>query len=258
MSGSSVPDFSAEVYAAVDRALKQHPPLNPSHWDSIAEYVNDEYDPLKRPDVIGYLILGSYRRGFRERLRAAQHEIEKSRTSTYPVVLGDTPEIDLIPDDLSFFLRFHLLATGADEIIGVYEKDSGGESPELGKVTATYFDDVRVLPRGYTGLSNEALNTPMDVKEAATEIYQAEELADAQKRNELVGLLETARQEGIDVTQEEIVDHLKDRDADSPGYSWVHLCEFRRLERVGRCHAWQLNQKLRDTARSLPSRHPPD
>lgn len=258
MSDERIPGHGAAVYAAVDRALKEHPPLDPSQWDNIAEYVNDEYDPLKRPDVIGYLILGSYRRGFRERLRAAQHEIEKSRTSTYPVVLGDTPEIDLVPDDLSFFLRFHLLATGADEIIGIYEKDSGGESPELGKVTVTYFDDIRVLPRGYTGLSADALTTPMAVKEAATEIYHAEEQTNAQKRKELRGILETARQKGIDITEAEIVDHLKDRDADSPGYSWVHLCEFRRLERVGRCHAWQLNQELRDTARSLPSQHPPE
>ncbi len=258
MSDTSVPDISSEVYAAVDQVLKEHPPLNPSQWDNIAEYVNDEYDPLKRPDALGYLILGSYRRGYRERLRAAQHEIQKSRTSTYPVVLGDTPEIDLLPDDLSFFLRFHLLATGADEIIGVYEKDSGGESPELGKVTATYFDIVRVLPRGYTGLTSDALNTPMAIKEAATEIYQAEELTDAQKRKELHGLLETARQGGIDITEDEIVEHLKERDADSSGYSWVHLCEFRRLERVGRCHTWQLNRELRDIARSLPSQHPPD
>jgi hypothetical protein len=220
--------------------------------------VNAEYNPLKRPNVLGYLILGSYRRGFRERLRAAQHEIEKSRTTTYPVVLGDTPDIDGIPDDLSFFLRFHLLATGSDEILGIYEKDSGGESPELGKVTATYFGDARVLPRGYTGLSRDALDTPMAIKEAATEIYLADDLTDDQKQTELSGLLETARQEGIDITAAEIVDHLKQRDVDSPGYSWVHLSEFRHLERVGRCHAWQLNSELRDTARSLPSQYPPN
>lgn len=258
MTDKSVPGQSPEVYDAVDRALKEGKKLSPSQWNSIAEYVNAEYDPLKRPKVLGYLILGSYRRGFRERLRAAQHEIEKSQTSTYPIVLGDTPEIDNIPDDLNFFIRFHLLATGADEIIGVYEKDSGGESPELGKVTAIYFDNVRVLPRGYTGLTTEALDSPEAVTEAATEIYQAEERTDAQKQKELRGLLETARQEGVDISTTEIIDHLKERDADSPGYSWVHLCEFRRLEREDRCHPWQLNRELRDTARSLPSQYPPD
>lgn len=258
MSDRNETNLEQDVYRAVDRALKKHSPLTPAQWDSIAEYVNAEYDPLKRPNVLGYLILGSYRGEYRKRLRATQHEIEKSRTSTYPVVLGDTPEIGQVPDDLDFFLRFHLLATGADEIIGVYEKESGGESPELGTVTTTYFDIVRVLPRGYTGLEEDSLDTPMAVKEAATEIYHADDLSDTRKRQELRGLLETARQDGIGIEADDIVEHLQDRDVDSPGYSWVHLCEFRRLERVGRCHPWQLNEELRDIARSLPSQHPPD
>lgn len=255
---SRVPDFSQAVYTAVKRALKGRSTLTTSQWDNIAEYVNAEYDPLKRPDVLGYLILGSYRSGYRQRLRATQHEIEKSQTSTYPVVLGDTPDIQGIPKELNFFLRFHLLATGADEILGVYEKDSGGESPELGKVTATYFTETRVLPRGYTGLVADTLDSPTAVKEAAAEIYLADGPTDEQKRAELQGLLENARQNGVEISAEEIVAHLKQRDVASPGYSWVHLCEFRRLEREGRCHPWQLNQELRDIARNLPAQHPPD
>jgi len=253
--GPHVPDFSTDVYAAIRRALQGTDQFSPGDWDAIAKYVNEEYQPLKRSGVIGYLLLGSYRGGFRQRFRSVHHELEK-HTRAYPVVLGDTPDIPGISGDLEFFLKYHLLATGADEIVGIYEKDSGGESPELGKVTALYFEDFRVLPKGYIGLDQDALDSPQAVKEAATQIYQADDLVSDQKEKELAQLVADAQDEGVSITEQEVVEHLKKRTVSSASYSWVHLAEFRRLERADRCHPWQTGRELRSIARDIPTYRP--
>jgi hypothetical protein len=43
-----------------------------------------------------------------------------------------------------------LLATYSDYIVGVFEKESGGEAPELGEIDdPPYFDKSYVFPRDY-------------------------------------------------------------------------------------------------------------
>jgi len=249
---SDSPPNAAAIKEAVDEAL-HGTELEPEEAAEVLGFANRELPNLHTPDT-SYFVLGSYRDPFIRRVRAVQNQLNK-RVGTYPFLLGDLPdlEIDRLP---GFRIQFHLLATHADYVVGVFEQDAGGEITELGKISSTpYFEKSYALPRDYAWLTDRRLETLEDVTAAATVVHYNDDLDEEQTRAELESLVTAARRKGIDVTADELLERIADRDlegAHGVSYSWVHVNEFRLFELHGRCFPWTTEEELRTVANRLP------
>lgn len=252
MSDPGPPPNAAEIMESVNDAL-QGLELEPHETSDILGFANQELPHLHTPED-SYFILGSYRDPHLRRLRIVQNELDK-RLGTYPFLMGDLPELDL--DRLPVFrIRFTLLATHADTIVAVYEQDAGGEVTELGKISTTpYFDKSYVLPRDYTWMTEQHLDTEADVIAAAATIYFNDDLDDAAIEDEIDSLTTAATKNNIDLTAAAVIDRLADREDSEHApvsYSWVHLNEFRLFELHDRCFAWSTPDGLRDSVDEVP------
>ncbi|MBX0324720.1 hypothetical protein EGH21_16970 [Halomicroarcula sp. F13] len=247
-SGSS---DAARVKQALNRALTD--PLQVDERKAAIEFIRTELPAFQVSGRTTYLVLGSYRDGFERNLRIVQSELNK-RTDTFAAVVGDLRDPDFA-DRSPFAVKLHLLATYADWIAGVYEKESGGESPELGAIHTLYFTKTHVLPKDYVWMTDGNVDTPDAVRRAALEIYFNNDLDDEDKKAELEGLYHTAKENDISITSEEIRETINERrqSNESPAtYSWVHLSFFRDFERAGQCHSWFTDSELREQAARVP------
>lgn len=256
MPEPSVPPDTDEIKSIVDDALHGLE----VNFDEIAKILNfaeSELTHLQTPET-SYYVLGSYRDPYIRRLRTVENELNK-RLSAYAFVMGDLQEIglDRLPE---FRIRFHLLASYADYVVGVYEQDAGGEITELGKISETpYFDRSYVLPRDYCWMTGENFDGKTDVVAAAMAIRDNDDLTDDQTEDELESLIAEARESGIDVSKAELNEAVSEREEDDTvSYSWVHLNEFRLFELHDRCQPWVAESELRDSVDIVPtpSRHP--
>ncbi|QLH79894.1 hypothetical protein HZS55_02410 [Halosimplex rubrum] len=237
---------------AVDEAL-QGLELEPHETAEILGFANREVSHLQTPEE-SYFILGSYRDPYIRRLRIVENELDK-RLGTYPFLMGDLPQIEI--DRLPVFrIRFTLLATYADHIVAVHEQDAGGEVTELGKISATpYFERSTVLPRDYAWMTDRHIETVADLLAAAVNVYFNDDLDEEDTETELDSLVTRARRNGVEVSHEEIVDRIEDREDaehEAVSYSWVHLNEFRLFELHGRCLPWTDPEDLRDVTERVP------
>ena len=257
--GSGADDPRRRVHAALQRALSGITLPN-EDYTAIRSWVNEELPQLQAAGYTSYVVFGSYRRNYHHSLRIAQYELAKATTAT-AVVLGDTPPLGLTlghgrTDPLEFELKFHLLTEFADLNVAIYEKESGGEAVELGLLRQDHcFVQTVVLPRDYHGVGQRTFNTKTDVLEVARHIGFAADLNDKQKKTELRGLIATARDDGIQITEHEVTEFLEEelaeRDADEPSYSWVHLALFRRFEEANRCRTWHSKSELREAVTQI-------
>lgn len=252
MSTPTVPLNTTRIYRALERALDGLT-LPPDDIAEINRFVNHELPPFEQPGVTTYLVLGSYRNEYGQRLRLFTAELNKPHAET-AVVLGDTYDLQtaVVPP---FDVKLHLLAEYADYVAGIYEKESGGESPELGYIRTVYSEKGHVLPRDYTGLTRDGLKTTTDVVTTALSIYYSD-ADEALKRDQLLSLLSEAQRGGIEITEQELVTAIKEREENFndqlASYSWVHLNVFRFFELQGRCYPWMSVDELRAHADSLP------
>jgi len=245
-----------QVYTALQRALSGTT-LPSEDYASVRTWINTELPQLQAAGYTSYIVFGSYRGSFHQSLRIVQYELAKATTAT-AVVLGDTPPLGLTisherTDPVEFEIKFHLLTEFADRNVGVYEKDSGGEAVELGLLRQNHcFTQTVVLPRDYYGTGVYMFDTKQEVLEIARHIAFADDLDGTDKKAELRGLLTTARQDGIELTEHALTEFLEEeldaRDADDPSYSWVHLALFRQFENENQCHTWHTESDLREIA----------
>lgn len=252
MSPPGPPANAAEVMANVDEAL-QGVDVEPNEASEILGFANRELPYLQTPDT-SYLVLGSYREPFHRRLRVVQNELDK-RLGTYPFLVGDLEEIDL--DRLpTFRIRFYLLAAYADYVVAVYEQDAGGEVTELGKISETpYFEKSHVLPRDYAWMTDRKLDTRGAALAAAVNVYFNDDLDAESVADELETIAAKAHRNGVDVTREELVERIEDREeseTEVTSYSWVHVNEFRLFELHGRCYPWSDPDELRAAVAEVP------
>lgn len=258
-------DHYKRVHAALERALGGI--TFPSEdYTTLRTWVNEELPQLQAAGYTSYVVFGSYRGTYHESLRIAQYELAKPATVT-AVVLGDTPELGLTlgngrTDPLEFTLKFHLLTEFADQNVGLYEKDSGGEAVELALLNQDpCFSKTIVLPRDYYGLGTGPIESESDVREIARHIAFADDLDGDVKKAELRGLLQTARDNGVDVTEHELTEFLEDelatRSADDPAYSWVYLAVFRHFEESNRCQTWHTEDDLRTVVETIRAENAP-
>lgn len=251
-----LPPASSDVERIIDDALHGLE-LTPDEIATIIDFAGSELTHLQSTET-AYFVLGSYRDPYIRRLRKVENELNK-RLSAYAFVMGDLREIglDRLPE---FRIRFHLLASYADYVVGVYEQDAGGEVTELGKISETpYFEKSYVLPRDYSWMTGENFDGKADVVAAAMAIYHNDDLTDDEKESELESLAVEARENGINVSREELTDAIEEReDEDVVSYSWVHLNEFRLFELHDRCQPWVAEPELRDSVDIVPtpSSHP--
>jgi hypothetical protein len=251
MSAPTVPLNATRIYRALKRALDGLT-VPPADITEINRFVNQELPPFEQSGVTTYLVLGSYREEYGQRLRLFAAELNKPHAAT-AVVLGDTYDLQTAVAP-PFDVKLHLLAEYADYVAGIYEKESGGESPELGYLRAVYPEKGHVLPRDYTGLTRDRLETPADVVSTGFRIYYSDE-DDNRKRDQLLSLLSEAQRCGVEISEQELVSRIKEReDLDEPpaSYSWVHLNVFRFFELQGRCYPWTTVDELRAHTDSLP------
>ena len=252
----SPPDDAARLKHALDRALQE--PLSVAERKQAIDFLRTEVPAFEVSGRTTYLVLGSYRDGFEQNLRIVQSELNK-RTDTFAAVVGDLRDPDF-DERSAFAIKLHLTATYADWVVGVYEKESGGESPELGVIYSLYFKKTHVLPRDYAWMSDDKMNSPDEVRRAALQIFFTNSLDNDEKTSELEGLYRVVKDHDISITREEIKETIRQReraDETPASYSWVHHSFFRDFERAGRCHPWFTVGELRDQANSIPGPRPP-
>lgn len=242
----------AEILETVNETL-QGLELEPHETSQILSFASQELPHLQTPET-SYFVLGSYRDPYLRRVRIVENELTK-RLGTYPFLMGDLREIDI--DRLPVFrIRFSLLATYADHIVAVYEQDAGGEITELGKISTTpYFEKTTVLPRDYAWMTDRKLETSADVLAAAANIYFNDDLDAEAVEKELDSLVTQAQRNGIDVSHEEVVERIEEREdaeEEAVSYSWVHLNEFRLFELHEQCLPWSDSEELRDATQRIP------
>jgi hypothetical protein len=178
---------------------------------------------------------------------ALQNELTK-QLGAYPFVMDDLLEF---PTDRpnTFDIMFSLLATYSDYIVGVFEKESGGEAPELGEIDdPAYFDKSYVFPRDYAWVTDANLESKRHVIQAALGIAFADDLSEDEVQSKVDSLVDRAHAVGIDVAADEVRDVIDDRvaDGEEPAtYSWVHLNKFRKFELHDRCFPWTTEDELR-------------
>jgi len=260
MSSPRIPRNSYAIYRAVNRIFDgiSSPPQGDYH--KIVRYMNEELPRFEQANS-SYLVLGSYRSAYGRRLREFANCLNMP-TNAESIVLGDTIDLDtaVVPE---FDIKINLLGEAADYIAGVYEKENGGDSPELGIVRALFVNKTFVFPRDYTGLTRDSLKARENVIQAALTVYYAdfdhiesEQRIAEKKKEEIASLLTAAQQEGIEITERELTDLIKERqsDIDEPPaeYSWVHLSFFKRFEAMDQCHPWTTIAELRDLADEMP------
>lgn len=256
MSDPSPPPDAADIMAIVHEAVGGLE-LEPAEKREIWRFAQREL-PYLRSQRTSYFILGSYRDPYIRRLRAVQNELTK-QLGAYPFILGDLPELPA--DRLNAFdIMFAVLATYSDYIVGVFEKESGGEAPELGEIDdPPYFEKSHVFPRDYTWVADTNLESEYHVIQAAIEIAFTDDLTEDEKRKEIVSLVDRAQNNQIDITEQDVWDAIDDRETEGnepATYSWVHRNKFRKFELHDRCFPWTTEQELRAAVAELPSPTP--
>jgi hypothetical protein len=256
MSDPSPPPDAADIMTVVDEAVGDVE-LEPGENREIWRFTRREL-PYLWSQRTSYFILGSYRDPYIRRLRAVQNELTK-QLGAYPFIMGDL--LELPAERLnSFDITFSLLATYSDYIVGVFEKESGGEAPELGEIDdPPYFDKSYVFPRDYSWITDTNLESPHHVVQAALEIAFTDDLSEAEVRSKIESLVDRARDAAVDISEREIWDAIDDRTdgGEKPAtYSWVHLNKFRKFELHDRCYPWTTGGDLRTAVAELPSPTP--
>jgi len=210
MGSDHIPVDATEIHYALSRAIDPHS-LTQSDRESIIEFINHELPAFYTPGRT-YVVLGSYHQPYIQRLRATAHELNK-RPLSFALVVGDTPDPSLSAVS-SFRVKFHVLCTVADWVVGVYEKDTKGESNELGKIAEEpYFGKSFVLPRDYHH-PDAPLTTKADFIAAAITTYFDDSLTDGETRTELEHLLAEAEDVGLNVTAKDFVLSIQQREAE--------------------------------------------
>lgn len=256
MSDPSPPPDAGEIMTVVHEAVGGVE-LEPAEKREIWRFTQREL-PYLRSQRTSYFILGSYRDPYLRRLHAVQNELTK-QLGAYPFIMGDL--LELPTDRLNTFdIMFSLLATYSDYIVGIFEKECGGESPELGEIDdPPYFDKSYVFPRDYAWVTDPNLESTQDVIQAALGIVFTDDLKPDEVHAEIESVVDRAQESGIDITADEVWNVIDDRvdDGEEPAtYSWVHLNKFRKFELHDRCFPWTTETELRRAVVELPSPTP--
>lgn len=252
MSNPTPPPNSTEIMSVVHDAVGGLE-LEPAEKREIWRFAQREL-PYLWSQRTSYFVLGSYRDPYIRRLRAVQNELTK-QLGAYPFIMGDL--LELPADRLNAFdVMFALLATYSDYIVGVFEKESGGEAPELGEIDDTpFFKKSYVYPRDYTWFTDSNLDSEHHVVQAAIEIAFTEDLTREEKEAKISSLADRAQEHGIEVSDQDlwdVVDERKAENGEKATYSWVHINKFRKFELHDRCFPWTTVQELRTTVSELP------
>ncbi|MDQ2055932.1 hypothetical protein [Halobellus sp. H-GB7] len=256
MTDPSPPPDAADIMTVVHEAIGGIA-LEPAEKREIWRFTQREL-PYLWSQRTSYFILGSYRDPYIRRLRAVQNELTK-QLGAYPFIMGDL--LELPTDRLNTFdVMFLLLATYTDYIVGVFEKESGGEAPELGEIDdPPYFRKSYVFPRDYLWVTDTNLKSKQHVIQAALEIAFADDLSEDEVQSKIESLVDRAQDSGLDIDEQKIRSVIEDRvddRAEPATYSWVHLNKFRKFELHDRCFPWTTEDELRTAVDKLPSPTP--
>ncbi|UHQ96116.1 hypothetical protein [Natrinema halophilum] len=256
MSDPNPPPDAADIMTIVHEAVGDIE-LEPAEKREVWRFIQREL-PYLWSQRTSYFILGSYRNPYIRHLRAVQNELTK-QLGAYPFIMGDL--IELPTERLNTFdIMFSLLATYSDYIVGIFEKESGGEASELGEIDdSPYFDKSYVFPRDYSWVTDANLESKYHVIQAALEIAFTDELSEDKIQAKVDSVIERAQDTGVNIADQDVWDVItvrKDEGGEPATYSWVHLNKFRKFELHDRCFSWTTEEELRTAVADLPSPTP--
>lgn len=256
MADPSPPPDAADIMTVVHEAVGGIE-LEPAEKREIWRFTQREL-PYLWSQRTSYFILGSYRDPYIRRLRAVQNELTK-QLGAYPFIMGDL--LELPTDRLNTFdIMFSLLATYSDYIVGVFEKESGGEAPELGEIDdPPYFAKSYVFPRDYAWVSDTNIESKQHVIQAALKIAFVDDLSEDEVQSKIDSLVDRAENSCLDIDEQEVwgvIDDRADEGVEPTTYSWVHLNKFRKFELHDKCLPWTTEDELRTAVAELPSPTP--
>lgn len=255
------------MHAVLDAALNDVT-LPTEDRTAVLEYIADELPTFHEPSSTTYLVLGSYRGEHLDRLERVAKALS-APLSAEAILAGETPDIELSvdlihADKLGFQIKFHLLASVASYIVGVYEKDSGGEAVELGLLNGrTCFNKSYVFPRDYYRSQPGALETRADAIGLAVQTWHgALEESDRRALTETRKVIQRAQEQGIDISEGDVVDVIDEREREGiterARYSWPHLGVFALFELADRLHPWQTVEGLLGQLDDVPGPAAPE
>jgi hypothetical protein len=161
----------------------------------------------------------------------------------------------------AFPVKFNVLATASDNIVMIMEKESGGEGVELGRIAdGPYFSDSHILPRDYANFVSEEITSLTDAKQTALEIWFNQEFSESEKEEAIERLanetpIASDELDQYDSVFDVLIEFVTTREEANEGpatYSWVHLSDFRKFERAGRCYPWTTEESLREQVQAIP------
>ncbi|WP_161596551.1 hypothetical protein [Salinigranum halophilum] len=231
MEDPTPPPHATQLFEYVTHAIGDGIDLEQEELHAILEFDAHEITPLRSP-VTSYFILGSYRSPYRYRLRSTAHELNKY--GAYTVILGDVKQLRTrrLPDE---DIMFTLIAAFSSYIVAIYEKDSGGEAPELGEIDdPPFFEKAYVYARDYDPNPTHDFDL---VVQTLSDYFDSELDADEREQRLARRLTESESMLSRDTIQD-IVDRRVEADEPPASYSWPHKNKFRKFELHSRFHSW--------------------
>ncbi len=155
---SGVPPTPEELAERAETYLHETS-LTPAEYEALKRSLA-EFTPLFSADR-SYFILGSYGNPEIRRLQLVKDRLNR-RPDAYAFLM-----VDIRSEWTNTYLKFRLLADYADRIVGVAEHSQGGFLVEQGYFTAldSYFVKTHILKREYDALSQEDVDTAVDVED---------------------------------------------------------------------------------------------
>lgn len=231
MEDPSPPEHAAQLFEYVDHAIGEGVELEQEELHAILEFDANEIAPLRSP-VTSYFILGSYRSPYRYRLRSAAHELKK--IGAYTVILGDVKQLrtSRLPDE---DIMFTLIAAFSSYIVAIYEKDSGGEAPELGEIDdPPFFEKAHVYVRDHDPNTDPNLELVVETLEDHFDSQFDDDERELRFTRRLAASDATVSREEV----EAIVERRVKENEPPASYSWPHKNKFKKLDLHGRFHSW--------------------
>jgi len=224
--------------------------LDPVDSERLLSYMQERHEHLFGPHST-YFVLGSYESPFKYRLDEAL-DVLNHRYDAYAYLLATQPDLDVSDDIPDLKVKFFLHALYADSVPLILEHDTGGAVAEFGRVERpVLLDRTYLFPRAQEEhYDNDSLLTTQDaILARAVELaYHANDLEE-----ELAALAEHAREQGIDISTQELKSYLESElGGRTPSYSGVITDSLIHLGSLNQCFSWTTTEELEDQLSNVP------
>lgn len=247
---TKIPEHTDELTDVILDDILYGVDLDPVDSERLLAYMRERHEHLFGPHST-YFVLGSYEGPFKYRLDDAL-DVLNHRHDAYAYLLATQPDLDVAGDIPGLKVKFFVHALYADSIPLILEHDAGGAVVEFGRVERpTLLDRTYCFPRAQKEhYDDDSLLTTHDaIRARAVELaYHADDLDE-----ELDALAARARDEGLDISTQELVSYLEtELGGRTPSYSGVITDSLVHLESLNQCFSWTTTEELEDQLANVP------